>query len=119
MSDFWPALITAIGLVFVIEGAVYSLFPEGINVGIYQILSPTQLSLRVYERGVGETLACGTGVTAAGLITAKLHGYNSPISVRVLGGDNLGVTFETDSDSFKDVQLSGPADFVYTGRIEI
>ena len=63
--------------------------------------------------------SCGTGVTASGLITAKLHGYSSPISVRVLGGDDLGVAFETDSDDFKNVQLSGPADFVYTGQIEI
>ena len=59
------------------------------------------------------------GHTSSGLITAKLHGYSSPISVRVLGGDDLGVAFETDSDDFKNVQLSGPADFVYTGQIEI
>ncbi len=93
--------------------------PAGTNVNFVQLTGNNSIHVRTYERGVGETLACGTGVTAAGLITAKLHGYNSPISVRVLGGDNLGVTFETDSDSFKNVQLSGPADFVYTGQIEI
>ena len=93
--------------------------PAGTNVNFVQLTGDNSIRVRTYERGVGETLACGTGVTASGLITAKLHGYSSPISVRVLGGDDLGVAFETDGDNFKNVQLSGPADFVYTGQIEI
>ena len=93
--------------------------PAGTNVNFVQLTGDNSIRVRTYERGVGETLACGTGVTASGLITAKLHGYSSPISVRVLGGDDLGVAFETDGDDFKNVQLSGPADFVYTGQIEI
>ena len=84
-----------------------------------QLTGDNSIRVRTYERGVGETLACGTGVTASGLITAKLHGYSSPISVRVLGGDDLGVAFETEGDGFKNVQLSGPADFVYSGQIKI
>ena len=93
--------------------------PAGTNVNFVQLTGDNSIRVRTYERGVGETLACGTGVTASGLITAKLHGYSSPISVRVRGGDDLCVAFETDSDDFKNVQLSGPADFVYTGQIEI
>ena len=93
--------------------------PVGTNVNFVQLTGDNSIRVRTYERGVGETLACGTGVTAAGLITAKLHGYSSPISVRVLGGDDLGVAFDADRDNFKNVQLTGPADFVFSGQIEI
>jgi len=93
--------------------------PAGTNVNFVQLTGGNSIRVRTYERGVGETLACGTGVTASGLITAKLHGYSSPISVHVLGGDNLEVAFDPDNDGFKNVRLSGPADFVYTGQIEI
>jgi diaminopimelate epimerase len=77
------------------------------------------IRVRTYERGVGETLACGTGVVAAALITARLHSCGSPIRVRVLGGDDLGVAFEADGDSFANVQLTGPAKFVFSGQIEL
>ena len=93
--------------------------PAGTNVNFVQLTGNNSIHVRTYERGVGETLACGTGVTASGLITAKLHGYASPISVRVLGGDYLSVDFETDGNSFKNIKLTGPAEFVFTGQIEI
>ena len=93
--------------------------PTGTNVNFVQLTGDNSIRVRTYERGVGETLACGTGVTAAGLITAKLHGYSPPISVRVLGGDDLCVTFDSKRDNFKNVQLTGPADFVFSGQIEI
>jgi diaminopimelate epimerase len=93
--------------------------PAGTNVNFVQLTGDGSIRVRTFERGVGETLACGTGVSAAGLITAKLHGRGSPVRVRVLGGDDLGVAFEPDGDSFANVQLTGPAEFVYSGQIEI
>jgi len=93
--------------------------PAGTNVNFVQLTGDGSIRVRTFERGVGETLACGTGVAAAGLITAKLHGCGSPVRVRVLGGDDLGVAFEPDGDSFANVQLTGPAEFVYSGQIEI
>jgi diaminopimelate epimerase len=76
--------------------------------------------VRTYERGVeGETLACGTGVTAAALISARVHGFSSPVEVRVQGGDTLKVGFREENGAFKDVRLEGPADFVFEGEIHI
>ena len=93
--------------------------PAGTNVNFVQRTGDDSIRVRTYERGVGETLACGTGVSAAALIMAKLHGCGSPVRVRVLGGDDLGVAFEPNGDSFANVQLTGPAEFVFSGQIEI
>ncbi len=94
--------------------------PKGTNVNFAQILSPGHLRVRTYERGVeGETLACGTGVTAAALIAARLHGFVSPVQVQVQGGDQMEVSFGRDSDAFTDVRLTGPADFAFEGRISL
>ena len=93
--------------------------PAGTNVNFVHLAGKSSIHVRTYERGVGETLACGTGVTASSLITAKLYGYCSPISVSVLGGDMLSVDFEKDGDSFKNIKLTGPAEFVFNGQIEI
>lgn len=94
--------------------------PSGTNVNFVQVLGPNAIRVRTYERGVeGETLACGTGVTACALISARLHGFESPISVRVQGGDTLQVSFAQKGDHFEDVHLTGPADFVFEGKITI
>lgn len=94
--------------------------PKGTNVNFVQILGPNQIRVRTYERGVeGETLACGTGVTASALIAAKLHGFTSPVTVKVQGGDTLEVSFREANGQFDDVHLAGPADFVFDGQIEI
>ncbi len=75
---------------------------------------------RTFERGVeGETLACGTGVSAAALISARVHGFTAPVKVQVPGGDPLAVSFKDDGAKFADVRLTGAADFVFTGRLEI
>ena len=92
--------------------------PTGTNVNFVQILEPGSIRVRTYERGVeGETLACGTGVTAAALGCARVRGFASPVKVLVQGGDTLGVSFETAEAGFRDVHLSGPADFVFEGRL--
>jgi len=94
--------------------------PKGTNVNFVQRLAPNHIRVRTFERGVeGETLACGTGVTASALITARLHGFTSPVKVQVQGGDQLEVNFKEERGEFTDVHLTGPAEFVFEGRIEI
>ncbi|WCJ59514.1 diaminopimelate epimerase [Fontisphaera persica] len=94
--------------------------PKGTNVNFVQTLGPGSIRVRTYERGVeGETLACGTGVTASALIAARLHHFSSPIQVRVQGGDVLEVGFREENGQFTDVTLTGPADFVFEGTIEL
>ena len=94
--------------------------PKGTNVNFVQVLGPGKIRVRTYERGVeGETLACGTGVTASALITAELHAFASPVDVQVQGGDMLQISFEKTNGQFTNVRLAGPADFVFDGRIEV
>ena len=94
--------------------------PKGTNVNFAQQSGPNQIRVRTFERGVeGETLACGTGVTASALIAARLHGFTSPVKVRVQGGDELEVSFKDQGGEFTDVRLGGPAEFVFEGRIVI
>ena len=94
--------------------------PAGTNVNFVQNLGPGSIRVRTYERGVeGETLACGTGSTAAALVTAKLHQYQSPIKVQVQNGDTLEIGFTRNGDDFSDVTLTGPAKIVFEGKIDI
>jgi diaminopimelate epimerase len=94
--------------------------PRGTNVDFVQLLGGNTIRVRTYERGVeGETLACGTGVTASALIAAELHQLQSPVAVQVLGGKALEVSFEKSGGQFNNVVLSGPADFVFEGSIEL
>ena len=94
--------------------------PRGTNVNFVQVLEPNHIRVRTFERGVeGETLACGTGVTAAALISARVHRFTSPVKVQVQGGDQLEVSFKDDGAEFGNVRLTGPADFAFTGQIEV
>lgn len=94
--------------------------PSGTNVNFVQILEPGKIRVRTYERGVeGETLACGTGVTAASLVAARKHQFTSPVEVQVKSGDRLLVSFNDSGDQFSMVRLNGPADFVFTGEINL
>jgi diaminopimelate epimerase len=94
--------------------------PAGTNVNFAKVLSSQHIDIRTYERGVeDETLACGTGMTACALIHHLLTGAASPVKVDVAGGDTLEIGFVADGPSFTDVTLSGPADFVFEGAIEI
>lgn len=94
--------------------------PKGTNVNFVQHMGANSIRVRTYERGVEcETLACGTGVTAAALISARLHKFSSPIQVQVLGGDRLEVSFKEAEGEFTDVRLKGPANFVFEGKMEL
>jgi diaminopimelate epimerase len=94
--------------------------PRGTNVNFVQVKEPGFIRVRTYERGVeGETLACGTGVSASAMIASALHHYAPPVRVQVQGGDLLEVDFQGGPDGFREVRLTGPAAFVFEGRVEI
>lgn len=95
-------------------------YPEGTNVNFVQQLSPNRIAVRTYERGVeAETLSCGTGVTAAAISLMALGKTQvSEINVKTLGG-SLRVYFNQRGETFTDVALVGPAEFVFKGKIKI
>lgn len=94
--------------------------PKGTNVNFVQVLGPSHVRVRTFERGVeGETLACGTGVTASALVASRVHQFTSPVKVQVQGGEQLEVSFEGKNGDFKNVKLTGPAEFVFEGRLEL
>jgi diaminopimelate epimerase len=94
--------------------------PQGANANFMKKRGDHQISIRTYERGVeNETLACGTGVVASALIFAMLEKINGPINVLVRGGNELEVGFENTGGQFNNVTLTGPADFVFEGAIEL
>ena len=94
--------------------------PNGTNVNFVEKRGPNKIAIRTYERGVeDETLACGTGIVASAIIFAATNECKGPVSVLARGGDELQVGFERDRDQFRDVTLTGPAEFVFEGTIEI
>ena len=91
--------------------------PRGTNVNFVQLKGPNFIRVRTYERGVeGETLACGTGVTAAALVSSRVQGFVPPVRVQVQGGDELEVSFAERDGQFTEVMLNGPATFVFEGH---
>ncbi len=90
----------------------------GANINFIEPLDDGQLLIRTYERGVeGETLACGTGATAAALVAARmLYPQSNHIELIALGG-HLAVDFERSAEGFRNVRLSGPARQVFKGEI--
>ena len=90
-------------------------FPKRVNAGFMQILSRQQIRLRVFERGSGETLACGTGACAAVVAGISQGLLDSPVAVATRGGD-LSIAWEGGS---APVMLTGPAVSVFEGSVEI
>jgi diaminopimelate epimerase len=90
-------------------------FPRRVNVGFMQLIDRGHVRLRVYERGVGETRACGTGACAAAVIGRHLGLLDAIVEVRVPGGV-LGVHW---SGAGESVWLTGPAQFSFDGCVEI
>jgi diaminopimelate epimerase len=94
--------------------------PRGANANFMETRGVDSIAIRTYERGVeDETLACGTGVVASALIFAATNNVPGPIRVLVKGGDELQVGFEREGDRFTNVTLTGPADFVFEGTVEL
>lgn len=90
-------------------------FPQRVNAGFMQIINQHEIKLRVFERGAGETLACGTGACAATVSGIRLGKLVSPVKVTMRGGD-LNVSWEGNNAA---VMMTGPALSVFTGEIEI
>jgi|SRR6516162_9069126 diaminopimelate epimerase len=94
--------------------------PNGANVNFIKKRESNKIAIRTYERGVeNETLACGTGIVASALIFAATENTSGPIHVIAWGGDELQVGFERVQGGFRNVTLTGPAEFVFEGTIEI
>lgn len=90
-------------------------FPERINTEFVQVIDETTLKMRVWERGSGETFACGTGACAV-TVASVLNGFckrDEVITVKLLGGD-LKIKYQSDGVVF----MTGPAEFVFEGRID-
>ena len=90
-------------------------FPERVNGGYMQILDRHHVRLRVYERGAGETLACGTGACAAVVAGISRGRLDTPVRVTTHGGD-LRITW---AGGAHPVMMTGPAETVFEGDIEI
>ena len=90
-------------------------YPDGVNFEFIQEKSPSHIAMRTHERGVGETLSCGSGACAAAYVHATSNHLNDPWTVQV---DVLGGTVYVDSDTDGILTLRGPAVFVAEGTIE-
>lgn len=93
----------------------HPLFPERVNAGFMQILSPHQVKLRVFERGSGETLACGTGACAAVVAGIQQGRLQSPVKVSARGGE-LNIAWQGGD---APVMMTGPAVTVFNGTVTI
>jgi diaminopimelate epimerase len=98
----------------------HAAFPNRVNAGFMQVVGPQHIRLRVYERGAGETLACGTGAcaaVAAGIRLGLLHG---PVDVDTLGG-RLTIDWQPTGPLglAAPVLMTGPATTVFRGEIEL
>ncbi|HET6604458.1 MAG TPA: diaminopimelate epimerase [Xanthomonadaceae bacterium] len=87
-------------------------FPEGCNVGFAQVLDRQRIALRVVERGVGETLACGSGACAAVAVLTRWGRVSPPVEVRLPGG-TLRVAWGGEGSA---IALAGPTRFVFEGE---
>lgn len=97
------------------EIQAHELFPESVNVGFMQVLNREQIRLRVFERGVGETLACGTGACAAVAAGIKTGRLEHQVEVELRGG-KLKIEWHANSEI---LWMTGPATTVYEGQITI
>lgn len=109
VDDIELAPVTSMGRLI----SEHKAFPLQVNAGFMQILSPDHLALRVYERGVGETRACGSGAVAAAVIGRRYYQMAEEIRVSLPGGDLL-ISWPGDE---AEIIQRGPAEFVYQGEL--
>lgn len=111
VEDVGAAPVSLIGA----ELSRHDCFPEGANIGFCQVIGPSQVRLRVHERGVGETPACGTGACAA-VVAGRLRGRLHP-SVQVsLPGGEVRVQWQGPG---APVTMTGAATLAYEGELEL
>ncbi len=91
-------------------------FPERVNVGFAQIIDRQHITLRVYERGAAETLACGTGACAAMVVLRQWNLVEDSVTVTLSGGDLL---IQWDGEPDSPIWMSGPAVTVFEGEINV
>jgi diaminopimelate epimerase len=92
--------------------------PAGANVNFVKILEDGELLVRTYERGVeAETMACGTGVTAAAVVAARQGLCESPVEVTTTGGEKLSVQFSMEGQTATELSLEGAARIIYHGEL--
>jgi diaminopimelate epimerase len=97
----------------------HSAFPKKVNAGYMQILNRHEIKLRVYERGAGETLACGTGACAAVVSGIRRGLLDSPVQVHTRGGDLQIAWGGMLNEVAQPVIMTGPATTVFEGEISI
>jgi len=90
-------------------------FPDGVNAGYLQVLGRHHIALRVWERGAGETLSCGTGACAAAVVAIAQNLAESPVRVDTRGG-TLTITWAGGDNA---VWMKGPAATAFEGTIEL
>ena len=93
----------------------HSRFPKRVNAGYMQVVTREHINLRVYERGAGETLSCGTGACAAVVAGITRGLLNSTVKVSTIGG-NLSICWKGENNP---VWMTGPAISVFDGEIEL
>lgn len=89
-------------------------FPEKVNVSFMQMISPSEIKLRVFERGAGETMACGSGACAAVAMGQELGLLCDKVTVHLLGGE-LDISLSEEND----IMMTGAAEFCFTGEITV
>jgi diaminopimelate epimerase len=90
-------------------------FPQGVNAGYFQVVDRHRIRLRVWERGSGETLSCGTGACAAAVTAIVRKLADSPLQVETRGG-TLTISWD---GSDNPVIMKGPAQTVFEGTLEL
>jgi len=93
-------------------------FPKRVNAGFMEIVNPHEIKLRVFERGSGETLACGTGACAAVVAGIRRGLLSSPVLVHTRGG-NLSIDWQGQSQKESPVMMTGPAQTVFEGEVTL
>lgn len=95
---------------------LHNRFPKRVNVGFMQIMDEHRIRLRVYERGTGETEACGSGACAAVVAGCRLGLLSEQVNVSLPGGD-LQIRWAGTAED--DIWMTGPAELVFQGEIEL
>ena len=94
---------------------MHEIFPDRVNTEFIQIIDRNTIKMRVWERGSGETFACGTGACASAVACVLNNLTEDKVTVKLLGGD-LFIEYDKEEDT---VYMTGPAKIVFTGKIEI